>query len=417
MQSQTKICDSNCPAENINEKCTVNCRKCNILYHLPCFDIIQPREKILVCKNVVFLCDACLDEFDSPISPKRKQKQVDFTPSKSTNQTKLTSNSSGTLSMSAGQRSLSKVSKLSNEKIEQLLSKLSKQMNENTQKLQENTNVVAEMKKSVDTVHTTVSDGAKSMVQQARSGIPSKQTFAKIVAQNIGPQAQEKTHTHTPFTPMRPKLNATAKNDDAKIKIAMKNRALKQGTSVIESHRLGKPVPAIEPRPKIVWKSIYVSRVSPEVSTEQIADHIKTYVPNIDEKTFKVNKLVKKEQSLEKLSFVSFRVACAESHYRQLSDPSFWPAHVMIGEFVERPRKTKLSDFIGDFPTLRGRKHSVTDIEIDHASESESEQMFQPATTTSDTSNKNNETTTLTAQTSSPLNLSIDKSNDDSKNE
>lgn len=126
MQSQTKMCDSSCPTEHSHDKFNIHCRKCAQLFHLPCVDIIQPKEKIFVNKNVVFLCDSCLTDIDSIKSPKRKQ-NTQLTPKNSnTNQMKLSQNSSGgiTLHRDVLQRSSnsSNSSKLSNGQIESILS-------------------------------------------------------------------------------------------------------------------------------------------------------------------------------------------------------------------------------------------------------------------------------------------------------
>lgn len=123
--------------------------------------------------------------------------------------------------------------------------------------------------------------------------------------------------------------------NSVEIKIAMKNH------NAVEMHGLGKAVRVIERQniPKIIWKWIYVSRVSLDVSWVQIVNYIKTNLPDIDEKCFKVHMLVERDQSPEKLSYISFHVACVELMYNKLCDPSFWPSHVMIGDFVERPCK------------------------------------------------------------------------------
>lgn len=422
MQSQTKMCDSSCPTEHSHDKFNIHCRKCAQLFHLPCVDIIQPKEKIFVNKNVVFLCDSCLTDIDSTKSPKRKL-NTQLTPKNSnTNQMKLSQNSSGgiTLHRDVLQRSSnsSNSSKLSNGQIESILSNLTQQINANTQKLNDNTNVLSELNKSVNSVHNAVTNNVVSSNVSSRSAIPSKQTFAKIVAQANNTQAQR--NTHTPTTSIRPRLTVQRDSprinaDENKLKMAMKNRSLKQGTNTVEKHGLGKPVPpsALQNNPKIVWKSIYVSRVATDVSCNQIIDFIKQYIPEIDEQNFKVHKLVKKDQQLEKLSFVSFRVACAESYYAKLSDTSFWPSHVLIGEFVERPRKPKMADFL-NFPELNKRKDASMEVDDDTNENSTTSQLTVP-------SEKTNEIITNDASPD-PLNLSVEylsmePANDETKNQ
>lgn len=430
MHSQTKSCDSTCQAEYLDPKYHVNCRQCKKLFHLPCIDIIQPKEKIFISKNVVFICDYCLEVLDSNTSPKRKSSSSSSiqTP-KNNNQSTLIGDASGTLSMSANRidtQRFSKLSKPSNAQIESLIANLSQQINKNTQKLNENTNVVAELKKSVDTVHNTVTGEIKSKENPFRSGVPSKTTFARIVAQSNGSQTQIDSRPLSPSTQIRPKLNTKSssdrtKIDDAKIKIAMKNRALKQGTCSVEVHGLGKAVPAIEPRenkPKVVWKSIYVSRMSTEVSCEKIVNYIKKQVPDVDEKNFKVHMLVKKDQSLEKLTYISFRVACVDSFYDKLCDPSFWPSHVLVGEFVERPRKATIADFV-NFPALNHRRGSSIDatLENDMNKNSTATNLTEPSKNDSDQITNGSTNEAPSNGTDNPLDLSVEIMSTDPNNE
>lgn len=52
--------------------------------------------------------------------------------------------------------------------------------------------------------------------------------------------------------------------------------------------------------------------------------------------------LVKKDQKLEDLTFISYRILCTENLYERLINSSFWPSHVFIGDFVERPRPSRI---------------------------------------------------------------------------
>lgn len=94
-------------------------------------------------------------------------------------------------------------------------------------------------------------------------------------------------------------------------------------------------------------KLIYISRLQTNVTADKITCYIKTKVPDLDEKNILLRMLVKKDQNLEELTFISFRLSCTEELYTKLIDSSFWPHHVMIGEFIERERKqNNLGDFI-----------------------------------------------------------------------
>lgn len=59
--------------------------------------------------------------------------------------------------------------------------------------------------------------------------------------------------------------------------------------------------------------------------------------------------LVKKDQKVEDLTFISYRLLCNDLYYEKFIDSAFWPSHVMIGEFIEKPRKKY--DLELDIPT------------------------------------------------------------------
>lgn len=85
-------------------------------------------------------------------------------------------------------------------------------------------------------------------------------------------------------------------------------------------------------------RSLYISKLKPSVTEQSVIAYLKENVPGINDDLFALRLLVKKDQELDKLSFVSFRLNCNEDLFGKLSDPSFWPAHVMIGEFVEKSK-------------------------------------------------------------------------------
>lgn len=56
--------------------------------------------------------------------------------------------------------------------------------------------------------------------------------------------------------------------------------------------------------------------------------------------------LVKKDQAIDQLSFISFRLRCTAEYYATFKDSSFWTRHVMIGEFMEQKKKPRFGDFL-----------------------------------------------------------------------
>lgn len=131
-------------------------------------------------------------------------------------------------------------------------------------------------------------------------------------------------------------------------------RKMTSGTNVKGNHGLGSPV-TMQPRARMPGrnvvdsfkKSLYVSKLKPSVTRESIAAYVKENVPGIADNMFDLRLLVKKDQNLEELNFISFRLNCDDNLFSKLIDPGFWPSHVMIGEFVERskPRSSALGDF------------------------------------------------------------------------
>lgn len=134
-------------------------------------------------------------------------------------------------------------------------------------------------------------------------------------------------------------------------KSQLKHRNLVSGSSGNADHGLGDNVSVIKskrtsPHAHLV-KSIYISRLQPTVTVENITDYIKKKMPELKESDISLRMLVKKDQPLSELTYISYRLACTEEHYSKFMDPECWPAHIMIGEFIERERKpVKVADFM-----------------------------------------------------------------------
>lgn len=177
-------------------------------------------------------------------------------------------------------------------------------------------------------------------------------------------------------TQSRQMNNTITKYMSEEIKTAVQNRQLMTGKS--NKTGLGKAVtmkPAngalsedaakrnANQRPKLT-EHIFVSKLEPSVTTDELIDYVKECIPDVSEEHFSVYMLVKKEQQLDKLSFVSFRVSCTSELHKQLFDPSFWPGHVSIGPFYNNPRPKKIQ--LGAFITTNGtetRKEAITTAE------------------------------------------------------
>ena len=69
----------------------------------------------------------------------------------------------------------------------------------------------------------------------------------------------------------------------------------------------------------------------------------------VDGTDFMLRLLVKKDVDLSTKTFLSCRLACTEALYTKFMYSSFWPPHVMIGEFIETPRPPRQTASASDF--------------------------------------------------------------------
>lgn len=82
-------------------------------------------------------------------------------------------------------------------------------------------------------------------------------------------------------------------------------------------------------------KSLYISRLKNNVTIDKITEYIVSNVADAKLEDFAINLLVKKDQALDALSFLSIRLRCTPDYYDIFKNSSFWPSHIMIGEFIE----------------------------------------------------------------------------------
>lgn len=85
-------------------------------------------------------------------------------------------------------------------------------------------------------------------------------------------------------------------------------------------------------------KSIYVSRLQLNVDVEHMKNYVKNNISGIADNELSDRLLIRKEQDVSLLTYVSFRLACAEKYIDIINDSKLWPSHVMIGEFVKQRR-------------------------------------------------------------------------------
>lgn len=100
-------------------------------------------------------------------------------------------------------------------------------------------------------------------------------------------------------------------------------------------------------------KSLHVSRIATSMTVDDMNNFITSetsLVPNVD---FKCTRLVKKDQSIETLSFISFKIDYFEEKCALLAEEDFWPDGAMIRPFI--PSHT-LGDFLTKSPNTSNRR-------------------------------------------------------------
>lgn len=90
-------------------------------------------------------------------------------------------------------------------------------------------------------------------------------------------------------------------------------------------------------------KSIWISRFPVDTSPDEISDYIMKNTDLTDPAKFKCTKLVKKDQDLSTLSYVSFKIDVASENFDTLIAASNWPSTKRVREFVkvDAPKRTQ----------------------------------------------------------------------------
>lgn len=341
--SDVKVCSrDDCPPSNIKKDCSVNCGKCNALIHLMCIGISKTASEVLIAKNVVILCDSCIVLLSSSTSTTKS------TP-RSSRTVKSANDLANPSSDSRVQRSILEFARPNDidksAEILSLLNDIKSSVLEHRDETKTYASVLAEF-----------ADKVSSSISKPRFSSVSASNFSSDVDGDFPPlngakRKHSATFSSSAFTPKRSRT-------DPKVlaqKSLFTGRKLTPGTNINTNHGLGGPdavgAAARNSRRNFVnnfKRSLYVTKLKPSVTEQSIAAYLKANVSGITDDSFTLRLLVKKGQNLDELNFISFRLDCDEGLFSRLSDPSFWPQHVMIGEFVEKS-KPKKNFALGDF--------------------------------------------------------------------
>lgn len=323
-----KCCNrDDCLPANIQPDSTTNCGKCDAIIHLMCIGIIRKTKDVLFHPSIRIFCQKC-----SRVDPKA----TPAAPATPKNSSLIKASS-----LSQGPKVQPKITDFTMPtKIEELFALL-QDVRHTVVDTNKKVSSHFEASKSYSDVLKEIRDATISTDKRLNSNVSNALSYSAVASQNNAFSKNPSLFPHlTNRTPKRKREENTPPP-----KSLFKGRTLVSGTSTNANHGLGDVVPTtrakrVSPSPYAHLKrSIYISRLQPSVTAEKITDYIKTKMPSLSENDISLRMLVKKDQRVDDLTFISYRLSCTEEHYAQFMDTSFWPAHVLIGEFIEKPRK------------------------------------------------------------------------------
>lgn len=104
-------------------------------------------------------------------------------------------------------------------------------------------------------------------------------------------------------------------------------------------------------------KALYVSRLNPATTNEQLTEYITENTPINDSTKFNVHKMIKKGVDESTLKFVSFKVELNVDELNVLDDASMWPEGIQVREFQQAPK----NELGRHFPSLNAKdKNAAT---------------------------------------------------------
>lgn len=317
--SEGKSCSrDDCPVGHTHKDYTTKCGKCGNVLHLMCIGINRKTAEVIFHPNIRLFCNKCAKNGAEKSSKVSSKQMIETSTAYSSPQS---TNSSAT-------------NVLSTAKMDSMIKLLNQVHNVVTDT---NAKLVAHVASS-----QTYADTLKQ-VKELSANTNEKLVEAKKNSKSFSSVVSSKPKEFPPLNAQTPKRR---RENDTPVK-KFPDRKLIAGTGADQSHGLGGTVVSSKPKRaraspspyERLNKFIYVSRLQTDVTAEKVTEYIRSKMPEMNDADISLRLLVKKDTNLSELTFVSFRLACTEAHYEQLMDPSFWPAHVMIGEFLENDRR------------------------------------------------------------------------------
>lgn len=316
-----KMCSrDDCPPNNTKPDVTTKCANCNNLVHLPCIGILLKASQIS-SPNIKVLCNKCVDDVSDGNLASDLNTSFSATTSKNTPQKKRISNEAVMNEMKV----LRNVLEANGQKL--------KDIAEKTTEIHNRTDMWIEVRKKSNVSKTQMSFNTPTTTKGMNS-VPRPMNFASAVRDNFAPPSAKRSRPEK--TPNKIKYNAPPPKVGTKTTFA--------GLSVVSKPKRAE----LQKFTKYIW----VSRLKPETSEDEMIDYIVKNTSANDNTKFRVHKLVKKDADLSALKFVSFKIDVNENEFNTLCDPDVWPENIMVREFIIN--KT-LGEYM--FPTLNTSKN------------------------------------------------------------
>lgn len=347
MTGNTVCSRDDCPPANVRKDSETNCGKCGVLLHLPCLGITKTTKQVLFHQNIKVFCNKCVQETSS--SPAETSTTTTISIGKIQTEApimneNLNVNYSNNSSSSAGSASLDKILSLLN-KINNSVEITKDMVDQHRLETKINELTLHEIKEATIEVKEKVD---KSKGRPLFSSIAANTPMSQFISSDSSFPRLERHNSK------RRRGDAQTMTPNETPKSAFKSRQLTAGTSQTTDHGLGSPVKVKQfarARSNLT-KSLYVSRLQTTVTIDRLLSYIKGKIPEVKENDMALRMLVKKDQPLDELTFVSYRLMCTDGLYEKFADAAFWPAHVKIGEFIDKPRQPKIQVAAFESPSL-----------------------------------------------------------------
>lgn len=353
-----KCSRDDCPRPNIKPDYTVICFCCSSQIHLICYDVVKPPKEIFVNKNIVMVCDDCLENNKEGVSPKRKQ-------SNSIQRNTEQQNQSMSLQMNPPCKSTppKNATTNQNQQMQEVIESL-------VQKIETNTATIAGLKTSVDSMNDTISEQKTTVRESIKLNSENyssiKQSYAEMLRDSIKNSGNQTPKTTRPFRTQKPTHTKTPKP----------NKPTLKGTS---QKVIGKPPSPNKIRSNVPPKhdkAVWISRLHRDTTEDEMASYIKDSIGITSVDQCQIRKLVKKDRDLSTYSFVSFKIACPENIYNTLMDAEKWPSYCQIREF-DMDLKTSMGVKLNVESTANNDESSKPDEQNLNNSKNEESQMHE----------------------------------------